>query len=345
LADAIASYVRKEDIPELGALKRFKIPPITGNALLPTPGSDEYEAVQRMNSEIGALRENIPGLPRLLDANESDRWVVTEYFPEKSLEHQPTRYRGNVLAALKAFRSLVESVKAIHKLGMVHRDIKPANVFIRNADELVLGDFGIVYLPGVPDRVTVTGERVGPRDYMPPWTNLGRRHAVVKPNIDIFMLGKLLWSMVDGRILLPYTYHQHPQYDFNLTQTFPGDPNMNWINRILDKCVVEHEMDCTITADELLSMVDAMVRTIERGGQLLANGVPRPCRVCGVGFYTPDLTFSNSPAVRQAEFIGVRMWPSGTGTPAMLNVHPFICDNCGHVELFTRAAPGASQTC
>jgi serine/threonine protein kinase len=134
------------------------------------------------------LGRGISGLPKLLDFNEAERWIVTEYFPERTLEHHPHKYRGKVGPALEAFRSLVQTVAMLHREAYVHRDIKPANVFIRNDDELVLGDFGIVFLPNALDRVTQTGERVGPRDYMPPWANLGTRHEKVHPKDDVYML-------------------------------------------------------------------------------------------------------------------------------------------------------------
>ncbi len=55
LAAAICSYARRELPSELGALKVFKIPPekpatsyAARMALTPPPGSEEYEAVQRL---------------------------------------------------------------------------------------------------------------------------------------------------------------------------------------------------------------------------------------------------------------------------------------------------------
>ena len=42
--------------------------------------------------------------------------------------------------ALRAFLSLVNTVTKLHDENIVHRDIKPANVFVRELDDLVLGD-------------------------------------------------------------------------------------------------------------------------------------------------------------------------------------------------------------
>jgi serine/threonine protein kinase len=220
-AEAVWNYARPEEKTELGALKLFKIP-IESDAQPHRPGSKEFEPVARLENEIAALRK-LPTLPKLLDSNVAERWLVTEYFPDLTLEHHPFKYKGKAGPALEAFRSLVRTVALLHKEGYVHRDIKPANVFLRSDDDLALGAFGIVYVPDAQDKVTQTGERVGPRDYMAPWTNLGTRHEKVHPRDDVYMLGKLLWSMISGHAVLPREYHKHPEYEFDLTRTFPND--------------------------------------------------------------------------------------------------------------------------
>lgn len=281
LATAIWSYARPDLPSELGALKQFKIPPDRG--MTPAPLSEEDERINRLKNEITALSQNRAGLPKLLDSYVAERWIVTEFFPEGTLEKHFSKYRGNAGLALRAFRSLVQTVAALHEDGYIHRDIKPANVFVRVDDELVLGDFGIVYMPDAAARVTLTGERVGPRDYMPPWANLGVRHEKVEPCFDIYMLGKLLWCMVAGRVFLPREYHRDPEFD--LTKTFRDDPDMYVINRILDKCVVERPGQCWSGAQELLAQVNAMLGVMKEGGQLLSKDVPRLCHVCGYGRY------------------------------------------------------------
>lgn len=301
LADAIHSYARPESPDELVALKIFKIPPETETS--PAPKADEYEAVERLTNEILVLRQDRPGLPRVLDSNLKRRWIVTEFFPEGNLEQHAQKFRGNTRSALRAFRSLVDTVASLHREGYVHRDIKPANVFVRKDDQLVLGDFGVVYMPTAPERITLTRERVGPRDYMPPWANLWGRHEKVEPCFDVYMLGKLLWSMVDGRMFLPREYYDSSEFD--LTRTFPDEPDMFLINQILRNCIVEAPNKCLSSAQDLLLVVDTILRALDLGGQLLSEDVPRPCHVCGNGFYRPqELRKHTSTA-------GMRLWMSG----------------------------------
>ena len=279
-ADAVADYARTELPSELGAMKVFKLRDV---------GSDgEEQAVNRLTQEVEVLRAGRPGLPKLLDFNLPERWMVTEYFPAKTLEYNHSKYKGHVLLAFKAFLTLVKTVISLHAQGIIHRDIKPANVFVRADDELVLGDFGIVFVSDQPLRVTRTGESVGPHDYMPPWADVGGRLGEVHPNFDIYMLGKLLWCMVAGRLRLQREWFERPEN--NLTVIFKEDPAMHMVNVILKRCVVENEGQCQTSASDLGIIVSTYIQILERGGQDLHAGIVRPCRVCGHGHYQTAVT-------------------------------------------------------
>jgi hypothetical protein len=76
LAEAIFSYARPDSLPELGAKKLFKIRDDGG----------EEQALARLKQEMQVLQQNRPGLPRLLDSGEAERWIVTEYFPRGTVE-------------------------------------------------------------------------------------------------------------------------------------------------------------------------------------------------------------------------------------------------------------------
>jgi serine/threonine protein kinase len=319
LARAMWKYARADAADDLAALKQFFI---AGS------GPDTDEAVNRLKNEILILRQGRPGLVGLIDANETDRWIVTELMSGGTLFDHPTTYKGDVHRALKTFRSLVEAVARLHKENLVHRDIKPANVFLGADDKLILGDFGLIFVPDQPDRPTMTNERVGPRDYMPQWADLGGRLENVHTNFDVYMLGKLLWCMVTGRLKLPREYHKRPDYD--VTVLFPNDQNMRKVNEIIEKCVGEEPEHCLKSAQELLVMVDDALVSIEKGIPMLdgKGKLLLPCRVCGKGFYREHNSVqlkANDSQNRAAPPIPVRM---------------FVCSVCTHYEFF---APGFSE--
>jgi hypothetical protein len=175
---------------------------------------------------------------------------------------------------------------------------------VRNDHELVLGDFGIVYLPNQPHRITRTNESVGPHDYMPPWGEIGGRLDNVHANFDVYMLGKLLWCMVSGHFLLQREWFRRPEYD--LTKMFRNDPHVYMIDKILEKRVVENPNEC-VSIGDIRAMVTAFMGVIEQRGQLLQEEVPRPCHICGVGEYKPEV-FAQKRSDFQDEILGSVGW-------------------------------------
>jgi len=187
------------DPPEyIGALKQFEI-----------SADDKAEAalaIGRLKSEVHALQHiSHPSVLKLLHQNVDARFIITEFHQNGTLDRNLYRYKGKTLDALTAFRKLVDGVCQIHKQGAVHRDIKPENIFVSSSGDLVLGDFGIVFFVE-QGRLTTTLERVGTTYWMAPWAYKNERLdvAAINPSLDVYPLGKVLWSMISGRNGFPY---------------------------------------------------------------------------------------------------------------------------------------------
>ncbi len=316
--EAIRDYTRPDRPTELGAMKEFKL------------RDDEEQSLRRLQQEVDVLQQNRPGLPKFLGANVNERWMVTEYFTNGTLEDHLLEYRGNPALALKAFRSVVNTIALLHKEGIVHRDIKPANIFIGKDHELILGDFGLVFVPDRPPRITAfQGETVGASDFIPPptWRGMGIRLEHVKTNFDVYMLGKVLWCMVSGKPKLDREYWEEPDND--LTKLFPSNPHMYMINVILGNSVVERQEKCFSSADDLLLVIGTNLESIKQGGQLLNDGIPRICHVCGVGRYARQTLTKDAPTYN------LRLWNSGGATDiSMIGVEVWECGTCHHLEFF-----------
>jgi len=102
---------------------------------------------------------------------------------------------------------------------------------------------------------------------------------------------------------------------------------------ILGRSVVTREDKCCGSANDLLIQVDTNLEQIRRGGQLLNDGIPRLCRVCGVGHYVHQTSASNQTADRL--YLNLS---GGHGTVAALSmtVDVWTCDTCQHVQFFQR---------
>jgi len=323
LVQAIGEHNRPETPDELGALKEFKIPS--------DDKEEQQRALGRLESEVRALqRVKHPAVIELRDANIGERFIVTEYHDRGTLDKHLGRFKGDALAALRAFRKLVDGVVEIHSHGAIHRDIKPENIFIAASDELVLGDFGIVFFEE-GERLTKTyGERVGSHYWMAPWAYDSVRLELnrVKPPLDIYALGKVLWSMIAGRNGFPFWEYQ--KLDNDLERLFPNNPSMPLVNGLLARCVVREEKDCLASAIDLRSAVDDLIEQIAAydSGRRPDGAEAWPCRICGKGKYRPLSPRSGSgPVLVLAQVPG--------SIPN--DQHPFsifICDDCGHAELF-----------
>jgi hypothetical protein len=168
----------------------------------------------------------------------------------------------------------------------------------------------------------VTICRVGPRDYMPPWPPIDARQGSVSPNFDVYMLGKLLWCMIAGRLKLFREYHTRAEN--NLEVLFPNDPNMTLVNRVLSRCITEEQDQCLDDASKLLPIVEETLSLIEKGAQPL--DARRQCLVCGKGSYLPH---GSTLSVVKTDKLG------RTSGNTLLSA--FLCNVCKHFEFF---APG-----
>jgi serine/threonine protein kinase len=320
-ADAVIAYGRPDHLNELGALKVFKI---RESGALP---------LERLKREIAILAEGRPNLPRLLDSNADELWMITEFFPNRTLAETPVRYKGKPLEALQAFRGLVETVSTLHNDGVVHRDIKPANVFISLDGRLIPGDFGLVFHSSNQNRLTLSNERVGPSEHLPWWANIGVRLDNPTPAIDVFLLGSLLWCMVSGDRWLHGERYRTDHY--NLEKRFRGDRSVRWVNLVLSQCLGDDEGKCVKNASEVLDVVDEVIATITKGTPIFDedNVLVMPCRFCETGFYHGVVERKSRPraVVQTANEQGQ------ISSPLSFNV--IQCNVCSNTQFFLPSQP------
>ena len=223
---------------------------------------------------------------------------------------------------MKAIRPLVEGVAMLHKKRYVHRDIKPKNIFLNSSNDLILGDFGLVFsVDNQHTRFSETYENVGSRDWMPPWA-MGMRIEEVKPTFDVFSLGKVLWSMVSGKPILQLWYFNKKSFD--VEKMFPDSRAIKLANELFAKCIVENEEKCLPDAGALLEEIDSILSIIDLNAELIDSNTKRMCKVCGRGKYE-SVVNDNSVETRNFGFS-----PAG-GRKMKI----FTCSYCGNVQLFS----------
>jgi serine/threonine-protein kinase len=142
-----------------------------------------------------------PNIARLLDGG------VTEegrpYFVMELVEGRPiTQFcADNELSTeevLRLFLQVVAAVAYLHRNLVVHRDLKPSNIFVDDAGEVKLLDFGIAKLLGDAagtELLTRTGQQLMTPEYAAPEQLLGQP---VTTATDVYALGVLLYELLTG---------------------------------------------------------------------------------------------------------------------------------------------------
>lgn len=314
LEESILSLLEREDPSNQKALKVLHLPEHARDATL------SEERIQREIEAMATVQHS--SLLSIEDYDVDDRWYVSPYYHRGAVSGNSEVFAGDFSKALRAFRPLVEGVAKLHAMGRVHRDIKPANVFLTSQDDLILGDFGLVFIVE-NDRTRISGtfENVGSRDWMPAWAQ-GLRVEDVSPAFDVFCLGKLLWALVSGRPILQLWYFDRPGN--NVEELLREDRNIGYANQLFSKCIVENETDCLRDASELLRAVDTILGKMDQNANLKQPRAKRTCMVCGMGRYEiivdQNTTAAQNFGINSA---GVRVWKI------------FACTYCGNVQWFT----------
>jgi len=139
--------------------------------------------------------------------------------------------------------------------------------------------------------------------------------------------------MISGRN--GFSYWEYDKPENSLQNIFPDDPLMPLVNSLLAKCVVREERACGFSAVKDMHLaVDELIDQIKaRRGHRPDNAETWPCRVCGKGTYHPPSAPAGTARHLQGRpFILAQI--SGGGVNDRQPFSIFVCDHCGHAELF-----------
>ncbi|MGX1884594.1 serine/threonine-protein kinase [Streptomyces sp. NPDC055287] len=130
------------------------------------------------------------------DTDAERPWMATLFIEGPTLAERVKR-NGPLETGelLRLGAGLAESLRDIHRAGVVHRDLKPSNVMLAGDGPKVI-DFGISR-PSDSDLRTETGKLIGTPPFMAP--EQFQRPREVGPAADVFAMGSVLVHAATGR--------------------------------------------------------------------------------------------------------------------------------------------------
>jgi serine/threonine-protein kinase len=145
-----------------------------------------------------------PGVVRVLaDGRTEDGtpYLVMELLEGETLENRRIRKGGRLPAdeVLWLMEEVLAVLAVAHEKKVVHRDVKPENIFVTDAGQLKVLDFGIARLVDADSTaMTKVGSVLGTLAYMAPEQARGNEVGVAS---DVWGVGATMFTLLSGRWL------------------------------------------------------------------------------------------------------------------------------------------------
>ena len=208
-------------------------------------------------------------------SDEGEPFLVMDLLEGGTLNELRHRTGGKVPLeeTLRIFEVVLDLLSRCHEVGIVHRDIKPGNIFITDAGEVKVLDFGVARMrdPGSGVEATRMGTAIGTPSYIAPEQALGLT-TQVDGRSDIFSVGACMHVALTGK-RLNHARTEAESFVMAATQAAPSIANLEpdlpvevvaCIDRALAFEREKRFQDAALMRSEVLGLLAAL-----RAGQLV----------------------------------------------------------------------------
>jgi urea transport system substrate-binding protein len=224
-----------------------------------------------------------PNIVQIYDVSEHDGspYFSMEFVDGPSLHRRLQGQPVDEVTAATVLETVALAIQYAHERGIVHRDLKPANILMAGPEDAPLRDcvpkltdFGLARQLEEDVRLTQTGVVLGTPCYMAP-EQVENPTAEIKPAVDIYGLGALLYEMLTGRP--PFSAASNFETMRMVVTEDPVRPSLlrstvpRALERICLKCLAKRAQDryasAQALADDLALFLDGERPTAENERQ------------------------------------------------------------------------------
>ncbi|MEX0722187.1 MAG: serine/threonine-protein kinase [Balneolaceae bacterium] len=141
-----------------------------------------------------------PNVAMLIDGGVSENgrpFLILEYISGTPIDEYCNNNQLNISQRLSLFKKVLQTIEYAHSNLVIHRDIKPSNIFVTDAGEVKILDFGIAKLLDKNGEISPLETQPGQRLWTP--TYAAPEQVLEKPPVtqtDIYALGGLLHKLL-----------------------------------------------------------------------------------------------------------------------------------------------------
>lgn len=121
-------------------------------------------------------------------------FIAMEFLEGKPLSSILASARPDTGTAVRYLLEIAKALEVAHQAGVIHRDLKPANVFITDAGEVKVLDFGVAKVSETT--LTATGETFGSPGFMSPEQCMG---DPLDARSDVYAFGCVMYELLTGK--------------------------------------------------------------------------------------------------------------------------------------------------
>jgi eukaryotic-like serine/threonine-protein kinase len=268
--------------------------------LPPHLGSDDTEKrrfLDEARAASGLDHSNICSIHSIDETGDGKFFIVMAYYEGMALKDKIGQNPLPVKEVIAYSLQIAAGLQEAHKKGVVHRDLKPANIFLTQAEQIKIIDFGLAKAVQ-RTMLTKSGTTLGTAQYMSPEQAQG---AEVDHRTDIWSLGIVTYEMVTGRLPFKSEYETALVYSIinedpePVTALRSGIPME--LERIINKCMEKDPSARYQRVDELI--VD--LRKLEKEIASPVSG--KKSTVSGSRYKLPEHKAKKTTATRKVSML------------------------------------------